>query len=190
MPDPSALTIAETDVALAWNVRGDPARAAFVATVETMLGLPLPARPHASERDDTGALLCLGPRSWLLVAGRNPAPGAFDATRKALNAAEGALFDISSSYVGWTVSGAASGRVLNRGCPLDLHPRAFPPGQCAQSLLGHIPSILYRPDERHAFIVMVARSFAADAWEQLAGYAATDGYRVEPPGMFALDAAN
>jgi sarcosine oxidase subunit gamma len=201
--DPSALAISETDVALAWNVRGDPSRAAFVAAVERVIGIPLPARPnesaggialptqpHGSERGGAGALLWLGPRSWLFVAGRPAASGAFDAARKALNDAQGALFDVSSSYVAWTISGAAAARVLNRGCPLDLHPAAFRAGDCVQSMLGHVNALFYRPDERDAFIVMVARSFATDASEQLAGYAASDGYRIDPPRAFGVGAAS
>ena len=203
MGDPSALAISETHVALAWHLRGDPRRAAFVAAVETALGVSLPMRPktsargiappaqrHAGERGGAGALLCLGPRSWLFAAGQPAANGAFEAARKTLNDADGALFDVSSSYVAWTISGDVAARVLNRGCPLDLHPRAFRPGDCAQSLLGHVNALIYRPDERRAFIVMVARSFAADAWEQLETYASTDGYRIGPPGAFTLDASN
>ena len=203
MADPNALAISETDIALAWNVRGNPVRAAFAAAVEMALGVSLPMRPnasargialptqlHASERGGAGALLCLGPRSWLFVAGRPAANGAFEAARKALTDAEGALFDVSSSYVGWTISGDAATRVLNRGCPLDLHPRVFRPGDCAQSPLGHVNALIYRPDERSAFIVMVARSFAADAWEQLETYASTDGYRIGPPGAFTIVASN
>jgi len=99
VPDANALTIAETDVASAWNVRGDPARAAFVAATKTALGVPLPMRPNASARGDAGALLWLGPRSWLFVAGRPVASGAFDIARKALNEAEGALFDVPLGLV-------------------------------------------------------------------------------------------
>jgi sarcosine oxidase subunit gamma len=201
--DPSALAISETDVALAWNVRGDAARAAFVAAVETALGVApptrpntsargfaLPARTDSSEGGDTGALLWLGPRSWLFVAGQPALSGAFDAARKALNDAEGTRFDVSSSYAGWTISGDAAARVLNRGCPLDLHPAVFRPGDCAQSVLGHVNALIYRPGEASAFIVMVARSFAADAWEQLETYASTDGYRIGPPGALATVASN
>jgi sarcosine oxidase subunit gamma len=184
-----ALTISEMDVALAWNVRGDAARPAFPATVEKILGVPLPRQPHATARGDAGALLSLGPRSWLFVGGRTFAGTEFDAARKALNAADGALFDVSSSYVAWTLSGEAATRTLNRGCPLDLHPSVFRPGQCAQSLLGHVNAIFYRPDERDAWIVMVARSFAADAWEQLDRYASTDGYAMGPPTTFGANAA-
>jgi sarcosine oxidase subunit gamma len=188
--DPGALAISETDVALAWNLRGDAARAAFAAAVEATLGVPLPTRPNASERGGAGALLCLGPRSWLFVAGQPAADGAFEAARKALDDADGALFDVSSSYVAWTISGDAAARVLTRGCPVDLHPRVFRPGDCAQSLLGHVNALIYRPDERSAFIVMVARSFAADAREQLETYASTDGYRIGPPGAFTVVASS
>jgi sarcosine oxidase subunit gamma len=183
------LTIAETDIVLAWNVRGDAARPIFAATVEKILGVPLPTKPHASARSDEGALLSLGPRSWLFVGDKSFAGTEFDDARKALNAADGALFDVSSSYVAWTVSGEAAARTLNRGCPLDLHRSAFRPGQCTQSLLGHVSAVFYRPDERDAWIVMIPRSYAADAWDQIDRYASTDGYTIGPPTTFRASAA-
>jgi sarcosine oxidase subunit gamma len=176
--DEAAVTLADVDIALAWNVRGDPARPAFVDAARAVLGLALPLQPNTSVRADRSALLWLGPRSWLYVVMTDAPDDDFDAARKAINAAGGALFDVSSSYVAWTIAGEASARVLNRGCPLDLHPMAFAPGRCAQSVFGHVNALLYRPDERPAFVLMVARSFAADAWAQLVECAATDGYRV------------
>ena len=96
----------------------------------------------------------LGPRSWLF-AGRTILPDHhFDATRIALNAAGGALFDVSASYVAWMIAGEGAVRVLNRSCPLDLHPSTFPAGHCAQSTFGHINVLLYKSDARPAFIVM------------------------------------
>ena len=175
MPDDGALTIAEWPIALAWNLRGDPAHPAFLAAAQRLLGIALPTQPNTGARAGDITLLSLGPRSWLCVGDRERATNEYDVARKALNEAGGALFDVSSSYVAWTVSGEASARVLNRGCPLDLHPTVFRAGHCAQSLLGHIGVLIYRPDERQAFVVAVARSFAADAWTQLAGYATTEG---------------
>jgi sarcosine oxidase subunit gamma len=168
----AAVTLAEVPLTLAWNVRGDPAQPAFVAEAGRLLGLPLPLQPNTSARGGGTALLWLGPKSWLFVAGRSVARNEFDDTRKALNGAGAALFDVSASYVAWSVSGAAAACVLNRGCPLDLHPSAFPAGHCAQSMLGHITALFYRPDESPAFIVMVTRSFANDAWRDLRASAA------------------
>ncbi len=49
--------------------------------------------------------------------------------------------------------------VLARGCPLDLHPRAFKPGQCAQSHYFK-SSIVLIPTGDDAFEIVVRRSFA------------------------------
>jgi sarcosine oxidase subunit gamma len=184
--DEAAVTLGDVDIALAWNVRGDAAQPAFVDATGSVLGLPLPLKPNTSARADGSALLWLGPRSWLYVVMGDAAHDDFDAARRTINAAGGALFDVSSSYVAWTIAGAASARVLNRGCPLDLHPAAFAPGRCAQSVFGHVNALLYRPDERSAFVVMVARSFAADAWTRLSECALTDGCIASPSRSSSL----
>lgn len=171
------VALAELTLSSVWNVRGDPAEPNFLATAERVFELPLPLPPNSSARRGPpgtgapsgapgGALLALGPAAWLYL-GRNTVRGDFDAARKALNAVGGALFDVSASYAGWSVTGTEAARALNRRCPLDLHPRAFPAGHCAQSLLGHVNALFWRPDESAAFIVLVARSFAADAWRAL-----------------------
>ena len=177
-------TFAEIRIARAWNLRGDPGRATFVAEAQALFGLPLPLQPCTSTSSAAGVMLWLGPRSWLWVAGAGaPAPD-FDGARRALNAAGGALFDLSASYVAWAIRGEAAARVLNRGCPLDFHPRAFAPGHCAQSVFGHINALFYRPDERSAYIVMVARSLAADAWDDLWSAATSEGSTVAPASVF------
>ena len=167
----TAVTLAEVPLALAWNVRGDRSRPLFVAAASGVFGMSLPLQPNRSARNADTALLWLGPTSWLFTAGPGAAPHDFDAARNVLSAAGGALFDVSASYVAWSVSGAAASRALNRSCPLDLHSGAFPAGHCAQSLLGHVNALLYRPDERPIFVVMVARSLAVDAWDELSATA-------------------
>jgi sarcosine oxidase, subunit gamma len=180
----ASVTLGDVAFACAWTVRGNPAQKAFIAEAETLFGLPLPLEPMTDARRGEHVVLWLGPRAWLYVTSSAPRQDDFDATRRALNAAGGALFDVSASYVAWAIAGAAAGRVLNRSCPLDFHPRAFPAGHCAQSMLGHINALVYRPDQQPRFIVMVARSLAADAWDNLCTGAAADGYRVVPPVPF------
>ena len=118
----SPVTFRELRIATAWNVRGDARDASFLAEAGRLLG-PLPVVPSTSARHDDGASLWLGPRSWLFVAGPASRARDFDATRVAINAAGGALFDVSASYVGWTIAGLHAARVLNRECPLDLSDR-------------------------------------------------------------------
>jgi len=175
------ITLGEISCAVAWNIRGDAAQSSFAGEAERLLGAPLPLEPNRGVRHAGKTLLWLGPRSWLFAGGTILPDHDFDATRIALNAAGGALFDVSASYVAWMIAGEGAVRVLNRGCPLDLHPSAFRVGQCAQSALGHINALLYKSDARPAFIVMVARSLAVDAWRDLCASATTDGYRIASP---------
>jgi sarcosine oxidase subunit gamma len=123
--------------------------------------------------------LWLGPRSWLWLA--HSVAGDFDSARDALNAAGAALFDVSAGYVMWHASGRHVARVLNRMCPLDLHDSSFGPGHCAQSVLGHITGIVYRPSAAPAFVLLVARSYARDAWDHLCASAAPEGLITLPP---------
>jgi len=173
----ASIALAEAPLTRVWNLRGDPSRTAFVAEAERLLGIALPLAANTSTRHlNVVEMLWTGPRAWLLVGGAGWTPPDLDGVRRALNAVNGALFDVSASYVAWSVAGPAAASVLNRCCPLDLHPRVFPAGHCAQSLLGHIGALFYRPDDDSRFIVWVARSFAADAWTQLSVAAMADGY--------------
>ena len=177
----ASVTLGEVTYGFAWNVRGDAAQESFVAEAERLLGAPLPLEPNIGVRLAGKILLWLGPRSWLFAGGTALPDHDFDTTRIALNAAGGALFDVSASYVAWMIAGEGAVGVLNRGCPLDLHPSAFRVGQCAQSALGHINALFYKSDARPAFIIMVARSLAVDAWRHLCASAISDGYRIASP---------
>jgi sarcosine oxidase, subunit gamma len=179
------ITLRPVTFAVAWNVKGDPRDPAFAAAASRTLASSLPLEPMTSARDGDRTLLWLGPRTWLYVSNAPSRQDAFDTTRREINAAGGALFDVSASYVAWQVCGAPAACVLNRACPLDLHPRAFAPGRCAQSVLRHINALFYRPDEESSFIVMVARSFADDAWHTLCEAATSDGYRIANAATFA-----
>ena len=55
--------------------------------------------------------------------------------------------------------------MLAKGCALDLHPRAFVPGRCAQTLLARAQVILEQLDDEPAYRLLVRGSFA--------GYVAT-----------------
>jgi sarcosine oxidase subunit gamma len=171
----TAVALGEIPLTVAWNVRGDGAQPQFIEAVTRLLGVAPPGQPNTSARIDDAALLWMGPTSWMFVASADPTRPAFADIRRALNDVGGALFDVSSSYVAWRVAGPAAARVLNRGCPLDLHPDAFPVGHCAQSVLGHVTALFHRPDESSTFIVVVARSYARDAWELLRVAAMTEG---------------
>lgn len=181
----SGITLAEITIAAAWNVQGNPERPTLVEKAERLFDIVLPLAPNTMTRSATRTALWLAPKSWLLVASANagqPMPlGDFASCRDALNAAGGALFDVSASRVAFGVGGMQAGSVLAKSCPLDLHPRSFPTGVCAQSVLGRVNALIYKREETREFVVIVARSFAHDAWRTLCVSAAQYGYDVAPP---------
>ena len=70
--------------------------------------------------------------------------------------------------------GAAARPVLQKGCPLDLHPRVFAPGRAVSTTLARIPLILWQvgPDSyrllpRSSFADYVAR-WLVDASQEYA----------------------
>ena len=174
----SGIVFTEATIAAAWNVQGNPARMMFGEEVRRLFEIELPAA-NAIATSDALTALWLGPTSWLLVAGGASPLHDFAAKRAALNAMGGALFDVGASRIGWKISGSHAATVLAKGCPLDFHRRAFPPGTCAQSLFGHVNALFVNDGD--AFTLFVARSFARDAWHALAESAAQYGYDLRPP---------
>ena len=168
------VAFAEATIATAWNVQGRADRPAFAEAAKSALGFALPTLSNTLMRGNGATALWLGPASWLILAGKPL--GALAARRDALEAAGGALFDVTCARVAWTVSGPHAATVLAKGCPLDFHPRAFPPQSCAQSLFGHVNTVLAKDED--GFTIMVARSFARDVWRMLCDSAAQYGYDV------------
>ena len=179
----TGVTFAETTFAAAWNVQGDARRPAFADAVRGVLALDLPVAPNTTARHGALTALWLGPRSWLVVATDESTLADFESRRDALNAAGGALFDVTASRVAWTIAGSHAATVLAKGCPLDFHPRAFAEGACAQSVYGRVNALFYRRASG-AFTLMVARSLARDAWRTLCVGAAQYGYEILPPREF------
>ena len=180
----TGVTFAETTLAATWNVQGDPKRPGFAAAAHAMFALPLPAAPNTTAREGALTALWLGPASWLVVASDDSVLTDFEAKRDMLNAAGGALFDVSAGRVGWTIAGEHAPTVLATGCPLDFHPRTFVEGSCAQSVFGHINALFYRRPASTGFTMLVARSLARDAWHALCISAAQYGYDVLRPHAF------
>jgi len=177
----SGVTIAEATIAAAWNLQGDPARATFIDVVRRLFDVALPISSNTIAVTRLLAAIWLGPRSWLLTSGGDSPLVDFVAKRDACNAARSALFDVSASWVAWTVSGPRATTVLAKSCPLDFHPRAFPANTCARSLFGHVDALFIKHDDSPTFTVLVARSFAHHVSHALVESAAQYGCDVTPP---------
>lgn len=159
------------------NLRGTAADAAFGAGVEAALGVVLPAAPNTVSQADEMAVLWLAPDEWLVVA-TGEVEGLQGNLEDAVSGVFATVVDLSDNYVCIRIEGAQARRVLQKGWTLDLHPRAFGVGQCAQSMLAHAGAILRQTSDVPGYEVIVRPSFAKYTWDWLVDASAEYGHRV------------
>ena len=165
------------------ELRGDPGDRAFMAAVGRTLDLLLPTEPNSTAGQGDLVALWLGPDAWLLTC----PPGALAAhtgsLRKALSDIHAAITDVSDGRVALRLAGPSARDVLAKGCPLDLHPRAFASGSCAQSLSAKASVLIHLLDDEAqrgpTFDLYVARSFAHYLWAWLEDAGREYGVQVE-----------
>jgi sarcosine oxidase subunit gamma len=127
--------------------------------VETVLRAALPDANRAIGCTG-GTALWLGPDEFLIVT----EPGGETALMASLSAAlrgrRGAAVDISDGRTTIALSGQRARDLLAKGSGLDLHPRSFAPGHCAQSFLAKVKIALHQLDDVPSYHIIVERSVA------------------------------
>ncbi|WP_439899763.1 sarcosine oxidase subunit gamma [Paraburkholderia phymatum] len=141
------------------TLRGDARDAAFLSAVESVTGCRPPAKPNTVARGNGYDVLWLGPDEWLVRSLQPQSPVAEDKLVEALQGQFASAVDIGSGWTVLEVSGEKVRDVIARGCPIDLHPRMFAPGQCAQSHYFKA-SIVLVPVADDTYEIVVRRSFA------------------------------
>lgn len=183
-PDPAhGITLKECPYRSVITLRGTRADGGFAAAGEKLLGQPLPEKVgEVAGEADARQTLCLGPDEWWLTdPAEDPAP-LMQALGEALSGIFASAVDTSDNWFALEVSGPRARDLLAKACPLDLHPRSFGPGRCAQSLLSKAPMTLQQLDESPRFRLYVRRSFADYAWRWLSDAGREYGVSVLAPG--------
>ncbi|MET9683395.1 sarcosine oxidase subunit gamma [Streptomyces coeruleorubidus] len=156
-----AIRLAELPFLTQVNVRLD-AKGAAADAVGLALGLQLPLEPNTVVRTGESTALWLGPDEWLLVGPPGREGDWESRIREAAGDEPVSVTDVSAQRTTLLVTGSHARDLLAHGCPLDLHPRAFEAGRCAQTTLGRTQVILVSRDEpRAGFWLLVRSSFAA-----------------------------
>jgi sarcosine oxidase subunit gamma len=147
-------------------LRGDPGARSFMAAVGRALDLLLPNEPNSTSGKGDLSALWQGPDAWLVTCPAADVGARIDKLEKALGDVHAAVTDVSDGQTALRLAGPSARDLLVKGCPLDLHPRAFPPGSCAGSLLAKISVLIHLVEDRPdpVFDLYVARSFAHDLW--------------------------
>ncbi len=154
------------------NLRLDPKNAEAMAAVEAAFGFALPASANTSAGDADMIALWLGPDEWwLVVPGPEPeaGPALAEKLRAALSGHFAAITEVGESRTCIRIAGPSARALLRKGCPLDVHPRAFGAGACAQTLLAKATVVIHLVADESAadgpaFEVYVLRSFAEYLW--------------------------
>ena len=153
-----AVTLAERPFITMVNLRVDPASEA-ADRIEKALGAPLPRQCGHTTASDPHMVAWLGPDEWLVLSQTDAITVAGE-LRKALAAAPGSAVDVSANRTTLELTGPAARQVLEKGCPLDLHPRAFGPGRAVSTTVGPVPVLLWQVDDAPTYRLLPRSSFA------------------------------
>lgn len=126
--------------------------------IEAVLGTGLPQ--HCGEVSAQGAhtVLWLGPDEWLVVSATTP-EALLGSLQTGAGDGRAQIVDVSANRTVLEISGSAARDVLEKGCPTDLHPRAFADGTAITTTLARVPVLLWKIDATR-FRVMPRASLA------------------------------
>lgn len=158
--DDRACSLAEIPFVDMLNLRGDAGDARFAKAVLDITGMHLPATPNTASIDPQRQLLWLGPDEWLLKLRDRQGAAVAAALQQALSGVHSAVVDVGHGNTTLLLQGPGSIDLLARGCPLDLHPRAFPTGALAQSHIAKASATVLCLYAGIQYEVTVRRSFA------------------------------
>ena len=137
------------------SLRGGPE---VLAAASDAFSLQLPREACRAAEGDARAALWLGPDEQLLLVQQSDWEATMVALTRRLAGLPHALVDISQRQVALQVAAPHVADTLSAGCPLDLHPDAFPIGMCTRTLFFKAPIVLWRT-AADAFHLEVWRSF-------------------------------
>lgn len=163
-PSAQPLRARQTSVGLL-NLRGNPADTAFLAAVEQALGLQPPLAACTTVTLGDLRVVWTGPDEWLVVAPQGQEGALAARLRTALAGQHCAITDVSSGFFLVELAGPRVRDTLAQGCPMDLHPRAFPPHRAVGTHFYKVGLTLWLTAEHDRFQMLVRRSFIDHFWQ-------------------------
>lgn len=139
----------------------------------------LPSKPKIVMANDV-TLLWAGPSQWLAMSRQADLPSRLSTGLGRI----AAVSDQSDARAVLRLEGASVRAALAKGCPIDLHPRVFHPGDTAITSIAGMGVQLWRDDDGDVFHLTVARSMVESFWSWLMASSAEFGVEVLPPQEF------
>lgn len=159
------------------NLRIDPGGAA-AEQAAAALGVPLPVTPNTAASGGGLDVLWLGPDEWLVLGPAHSGERIEALLRSAIGGEFASVVDVSAQRRTLVLRGPDVRELLAHGCSIDLHPRVFGAGRCAQTALARAPVVLL-PRADNEVWVLVTASYAEylGEWLEDAAELAEVGFR-------------
>jgi sarcosine oxidase subunit gamma len=159
---PGSVRLVEWPFTTQVSIRVEAGSAAGRA-IEAELGVALPRTVGETTRKGAYDVLWLGPDEWLVLAVSED--GLAGRLQAAASGAEGPgenaqVLDVSANRTVLELGGPQAREVLEKGCPVDLHPRAFADDTAVVTTIARVPVILWKSDDT-MFRILPRASLAA-----------------------------
>lgn len=173
---PGVIAVERGDVRLL-SVQARRGKAAdLAAKIETAFGLSLPSEPRRVQSGEL-SIAWTAPEQWLVIS---TSQAVLDRLRSEISGLASTT-DQSDSRAVIEVSGTEVRRALEKGVMIDLHPRAFKPGDTAVTSIAHIGAQISMLSAAPVYELLVPRSFCLSFWDWMVESAAEFGFSVENP---------
>ena len=149
------------------NIRGTASDPVFASAVPLATGVTLPARANTVSTSGGRQILWLGPNEWWVTGPDGEADILVEKLRENFIGQHATACDVSESRAIIALRGPKARDVLMRGVSLDLHPREFIVGQCAQTGVSRANALIHLVDDEPTFELYVLKSFSDYLWRWL-----------------------
>lgn len=124
------------------------------------IGVALPERAGNAAGDARRSVLWLGPDEWLVVGEDGRDAELLRALQDAVAGTFASVVLLSANRTVLELSGPRARDVLEGGCRIDLHPRAFGPGSAVSTNVAQTGVYLHQLDDAPTYRLFVRNSFA------------------------------
>ena len=160
--EPGVRLTLRTGLALASMVARKGRAHVLADRVRDVLGVDLPRTPHRVAEGPI-SIAWAGPGQWL-VAMENAVGQALEPRLRHELEGTASIADQSDGRTVIRVGGSKVRDALAKGVPIDLHPRAFGPGETAVTIVAHIGVHFWQLDAAPTYEFVVFRSYAVAFW--------------------------
>ncbi|XHO03486.1 hypothetical protein ACEQUB_00346 [Ralstonia syzygii] len=159
-----SLAIHELPLAGIIRIQGSANDSQVIAAIQTATGLTVPLTERYVEAD-RDILARVGPNEWLLFTDLAVEERALQALQRNFGDVFANATLVSDSRIALAVAGDAAPDFLAKGCALDFHPTAFPPGTLASTRFAGLPAaILHRTLNHYVIYFDVALAEFVVSW--------------------------